>query len=76
MAGANIQLERNFQLYQEMKFYIETVLNCLNEKVRLLKLVCVLIAYFQIPMINEIETTIFDLWRTRSDDMARKRNEE
>lgn len=76
MAGANIQLERNFQLYQEMKFYIETVLNCLNEKVRVLRLVYVLSAYFQLPMINEIETTIFDLWRTRSGDMARKRNEE
>jgi hypothetical protein len=34
MADANVRMERNFQLYQEMKFYIDTVLNCLNEKVR------------------------------------------
>ena len=33
LADANLQLERNFQLYQEMKFNTDTVLNCLDEKV-------------------------------------------
>ncbi|KAI6170934.1 T-SNARE coiled-coil-like proteiny domain-containing protein [Aphelenchoides bicaudatus] len=61
LADANIQLERNFQLYQEMKFYTDNVLNCLNEK---------------IPLINEIESAIFDLWKTRAGELKRMRVEE
>ncbi|KAI6242386.1 T-SNARE coiled-coil-like proteiny domain-containing protein [Aphelenchoides fujianensis] len=60
MTEANARLERNFQLFQEIRFFVSNVLNCLNEKV---------------PEINEIETAMFELWRTRADDLARRRAE-
>lgn len=33
LAEMNGQLEKYFKLYQEMKFYTDVVLDCLNEKV-------------------------------------------
>lgn len=33
LAEGNIKMERNFQLYQEMRFSSDNVMNCLNEKV-------------------------------------------
>ncbi|KAI6195896.1 T-SNARE coiled-coil-like proteiny domain-containing protein [Aphelenchoides besseyi] len=60
MTEANSGLERNFQLFQEMRFFINNVLNCLNEK---------------ISVINEVETSMFEIWRLRADDLTRRRAE-
>ncbi|KAI6170043.1 GCFC domain-containing protein [Aphelenchoides besseyi] len=60
MTEANFGLERNFQLFQEMRFFINNVLNCLNEK---------------ISVINEVETAMFEIWRLRADDLTRRRSE-
>ena len=57
---ANVRMERVFHLYQEMRFFTTNVLNCLNEKM---------------PLLSAADATAWSAWKTRADDLARRRAE-
>ncbi|CAD5211437.1 unnamed protein product [Bursaphelenchus xylophilus] len=60
LAESNGKLELYYKLYQEMKFFTDNVMDCLNEKVN---------------EINEIDGLFMDLYKTRADDISRRRAE-
>ncbi|CAD5207326.1 unnamed protein product [Bursaphelenchus okinawaensis] len=58
LAESNGKMEIYFKLYQEMKFFTDNVMDCLNDKM---------------TEINEIDQLIMDLQRTRADEISRRR---